>query len=138
MSVRKWAVRHPGIGVLHYDSEEEARVAAGTAGEMLGEVPVCSAEKHGSPTAFRVHGCRCPETVVLMTRYRHGIVVDEARVLRACEGERLWLNIRERGEAVRVLSLRRMSAAQIGARLHLSERAVQRYIRKLLAGAGGG
>jgi DNA-binding CsgD family transcriptional regulator len=133
MSVRKWAVRHPGIGVLHYDSEQEAVIAAA---EMLGEVCVCSAEKHGSPTAFRVHGCRCPETVVLMTRYRHGIVVDEARVLRACEGERLWLNIRERTEAVRRLAGQRMSAAQIGERLHLSERAVQRYIRKMLAEAG--
>lgn len=31
----RWPVRHPGIGVLYYDSEEEARIAAGTAGEML-------------------------------------------------------------------------------------------------------
>lgn len=30
-----WGVRHPGIGVLYYGSEEDARVAAGTAGTML-------------------------------------------------------------------------------------------------------
>lgn len=94
----------------------------------------CSAAKHGSPTAFREHGCRCPGMKVLMARYRAGgyIVVDEARVLRACEGERLWLNIRERTEAVRRLALRRMSTAQIAERLHVHERTVQRYIRKLL------
>lgn len=32
---QRWPVRHPGIGVIYYDSEEEARIAAGTAGEML-------------------------------------------------------------------------------------------------------
>lgn len=32
---REWAVRHPGIGVLPYDSETEARTAAGTAGTVL-------------------------------------------------------------------------------------------------------
>jgi hypothetical protein len=31
----EWAVDHPGIGVLAYDSEEEARAAAGTAGTLL-------------------------------------------------------------------------------------------------------
>jgi DNA-binding CsgD family transcriptional regulator len=90
--------------------------------------------KHGSPTAYRVHGCRCPDTKVLMARYKSGryMVVDEARVLRACEGERLWLNIRERTEAVRRLSRQPgMSAAKIAERLHLSERAIWRYIRKL-------
>lgn len=35
MSADRWRVRHPGIGVLAYDSEAEARVAAGTAGEVL-------------------------------------------------------------------------------------------------------
>jgi hypothetical protein len=35
MSTEKWRVRHPGIGTLAYDSEQEARVAAGTAGEVL-------------------------------------------------------------------------------------------------------
>lgn len=93
----------------------------------------CSAVKHGSPTAYRQHGCRCPETKVLMARYKScGITfVDEARVLRACEGERIWLNIRERTEAVHRLVLRRMSAAQIADRLHLHERTVWRYIHKL-------
>ena len=32
---RAWGVRHPGIGVLYYGSEDEARVAAGTAATML-------------------------------------------------------------------------------------------------------
>jgi hypothetical protein len=31
----QWAVRHPGIGVLTYDTEADARVAAGTAGTVL-------------------------------------------------------------------------------------------------------
>lgn len=35
MSAERWPVRHPGIGILYYDSEQEARIAAGTAGEML-------------------------------------------------------------------------------------------------------
>ena len=35
MTTNQWRVRHPGIGVLGYDSEAEARVAAGTAGEVL-------------------------------------------------------------------------------------------------------
>lgn len=35
--VGRWAVRHPGIGILYYDSEQEARAAAGTAGEFLGQ-----------------------------------------------------------------------------------------------------
>lgn len=30
-----WPVRHPGIGVLHYATEQEAIVAAGTAGTIL-------------------------------------------------------------------------------------------------------
>lgn len=30
-----WAVRHPGIGILPYDNEREARFAAGTAGRVL-------------------------------------------------------------------------------------------------------
>lgn len=34
-TAERWGVRHPGIGILYYDSEEKARVAAGTAGEML-------------------------------------------------------------------------------------------------------
>jgi hypothetical protein len=34
----KWRVRHPGIGVLAYDSRAEAEVAAGTAGEVLAPV----------------------------------------------------------------------------------------------------
>jgi hypothetical protein len=31
----QWRVRHPGIGTLAYGSEAEARIAAGTAGEVL-------------------------------------------------------------------------------------------------------
>jgi response regulator of citrate/malate metabolism len=110
---------------------------------------VCTAPRHGSPAAYWAHRCRCPETTKLMQQYRarRRILVDEARVLRACDGERLWLNIRERTEAVRLLTLRgksparisgrlqaprrHMSAAEIADRLHLSERTVQRYVRKL-------
>lgn len=33
--VALWAVGHPGIGVLPYVGEREARVASGTAGEVL-------------------------------------------------------------------------------------------------------
>jgi len=33
--VQEWGVRHPGIGVLYYGIEDEARVAAGTAATML-------------------------------------------------------------------------------------------------------
>jgi hypothetical protein len=40
MSTGRWAVRHPGIGVLHYDTEQEAEIAAGTAGELLGQSPM--------------------------------------------------------------------------------------------------
>jgi hypothetical protein len=47
-----WRVRHPGIGVLAYGSEEEARVAAGTAGELL---PPTSCD-HRSPAV--VHNAR--------------------------------------------------------------------------------
>jgi hypothetical protein len=93
----------------------------------------CEAVKHGSPTAYRQHGCRCPETLVVMSRYRYGgyRVVDEARVFRACEGERLWLNTLERKEAVRRLALRRMSAMKIAQRLHMHDRSVRRYMAKL-------
>ena len=31
----RWAVDHPGMGVLEYPSEAEARVAAGTAGRVI-------------------------------------------------------------------------------------------------------
>jgi hypothetical protein len=31
----EWAVDHPGIGVLAYSTEDEARAAAGTAGRIL-------------------------------------------------------------------------------------------------------
>ena len=31
----EWVVDHPGIGRLAYDTEDEARVAAGTAGTLL-------------------------------------------------------------------------------------------------------
>lgn len=37
----QWRVRHPGIGILIYGSEQEARVAAGTAGEVLPPLVVC-------------------------------------------------------------------------------------------------
>lgn len=38
MSAEQWAVEHPGIGVLHYDSEDAAHTAAGSAGQILGPV----------------------------------------------------------------------------------------------------
>lgn len=31
----RWGVLHPGIGLLYYDSEEEAHLAAGTAGTIF-------------------------------------------------------------------------------------------------------
>jgi hypothetical protein len=62
--VRIWAVRHPGIGIIYYDSEDEARVAAGTAGEILppqegyGEHRV---HRHPCPTgADHTHTCNRP------------------------------------------------------------------------------
>lgn len=39
MTTNRWRVRHPGIGVLAYNNEAEARIAAGTAGEMLAPAP---------------------------------------------------------------------------------------------------
>lgn len=42
-----WRVRHPGIGILPYDSEAEARIAAGTAGRVYAphepyDCPTCT------------------------------------------------------------------------------------------------
>lgn len=56
----RWPVRHPGIGVLYYDSEHEARVAAGTAGELLPPSEDV-AWVSGPPNAFRSAVADLPE-----------------------------------------------------------------------------
>jgi len=61
--------------------------------------------------------------------------VDEARVLRAIDGEHIDLSVRERREAVRRLDRGDMSAAQIGRRLGIPTRSVQRHRAALRAEA---
>lgn len=49
-TAERWGVRHPGIGILYYDSEQEARIAAGTAGEFLGQSPAPVGDLYPTPT----------------------------------------------------------------------------------------
>lgn len=54
-------------------------------------------------------------------------IVDDVAVARACHGEDVPLTRLERVEAVRRLSKRGLSAKEIGRRLRVSMRQVQRY-----------
>lgn len=53
--------------------------------------------------------------------------VDEIAIERACRGIQVPLTIAEKREAVRRLSARKVSAKEIGRRLQISTRQVQRY-----------
>lgn len=63
--------------------------------------------------------------------------VDEIAVRRACHGDRVTLTDHERNVVVAELSSRGLSAAEIGARLGVTERTAQRYQRALRAPAAG-
>ena len=108
----------------------------------------CMAKRHGTVTAYRQAGCRCPEVVEKIKRYRRiesarvkaqrqglyrpkrqsrDLHVDEIAVERATHGDKVELTIRERALAVRKLTKRGMWASQIAVLLGISVRTVTRY-----------
>lgn len=103
---------------------------------------MCSASRHGSLYAYRMYGCRCADVVVrmraknrraqqpgrLLTGPRiRSPYVDEIAVERACYGDPVTLTVRERAIAVARLTARGLSAREVGRRLGLAARSVQRY-----------
>jgi DNA-binding XRE family transcriptional regulator len=106
MTQRKWAVRHPGIGVLHYDSEQEAVIAAGTAAEMLGEVagPRGVSEK-------------VDPLLVQMVGYRVAMDVSQGDLASAMRVDRKTVNRWENGFTIITLPMAQEYARQLGGRL---------------------
>ncbi len=70
-----------------------------------------------------------------MARSTRASSTEQARVLRAIGGEHIDLSVRERREAVRRLDRGDMSAAEIGRRLGIPTRSVQRHRAALRAEA---
>lgn len=94
----------------------------------------CTANRHNTISAYRRHGCRCPEAVDIMRRvWRRGErrrwdpIVDEVAVQRAKHGDPIELSIAERMVAVAELTRAGLSAQQIAVRLRVARRTVQRY-----------
>lgn len=102
----------------------------------------CPGRRHGTTYAYRYCGCRCPDAVEKMRPRRErrqqpgrllrgpksrSPILDEIAVELACYGEPVTLTVRERAEAVAVLTARGLSGKQIAQRLGLSPRSVCRY-----------
>ncbi len=106
---------------------------------------MCPAPSHGTQYAYKIHRCRCPESLAAMRKYWRSVSarrprgsgrhaprvrdpeVDEVAVERAMHGDRVQLTVRERGLVVERLTAAGMSAVQIGLRLGMTSRAVVRY-----------
>lgn len=107
--------------------------------------PGCTATRHGSWSAYRRHGCRCPEITrrvratkawrATASRVRSTIPPrigprdnqpDEVAVLRVISGERLPLTTADRNAAIDELDRRGLSAAQIARQIGCNQRTVVR------------
>lgn len=115
---------------------------------------ICTASRHGTPSAYRRARCRCPETVAHLRalwrkRAPRGLGwaqayksraadIDEVAVERAVlGGERVpVLTIRERGVAIDNLTARGLSAREIGRQLGVADRTVVRYRTGAIKNAG--
>ena len=100
----------------------------------------CPAPKHDTTGAYR-RGCRCPQAVELMRRrWRTAYLpgrrpvgkyrpkdIDEIAVDRACYGDPVRLSVPERRIVSARLTRLGYTARQIGERLGVSWRTVQRY-----------
>lgn len=100
----------------------------------------CRAVRHDTTTAYRRYGCRCPEAVERVRKnwrrkYKPGTRhisrllgdVDEVAVYRTVLGESMALTVRERRAVADRMTELGYTARQIGERLGITARTVQRY-----------
>jgi len=102
---------------------------------------LCQASRHGTASAYKHARCRCPKAreamrVYWRVRYLPGERpagkyrpndIDEIAVERAMYGDRVRLSVPERRLVASELTRRGYTARQIGVRLGVSWRTVQRY-----------
>ena len=97
----------------------------------------CPARVHDTQHAYSYYRCRCPKAIeahsaslrasrARQARPRPPLDVDELAVTQACQGYRMRLNIAERREVVRRLTVAGLSTADIAVRLAVHNRTVCR------------